>query len=97
MSGAGGGTMRAAVRGCLPLVLSRPMQVFGPVLDADESGLLEADAFYSRRYGGNGRYNTSDLLVLGRPAVDGGRTGGERGDQSPPQARSAARSRGPLA
>ena len=46
------------------------MQVFGPVLDADESGLFEADSFYSRRYaGGDGRYNKSDLLVLGRPAV----------------------------
>jgi hypothetical protein len=46
------------------------MHMFGPVLDADEWGLLEADAFYSRRYaGGDGRYNKSDLLVLGRPAV----------------------------
>jgi hypothetical protein len=45
------------------------IEVYGPVLDADESGLVEAEAFYSRCYGGDGRYNKSDLLVSGRPAV----------------------------
>jgi hypothetical protein len=45
------------------------IQVFGPVLEADEVGLLSADVTYSRRYGGSGRYSRSDLLVLGRPAV----------------------------
>lgn len=45
------------------------MEVYGPVLDDDELGLLEAAATYSRLYGGDGRYSKSDLLVLGRPAV----------------------------
>jgi hypothetical protein len=45
------------------------IEVFGPVLEADEVGLLSADVTYSRRYGGSGRYSRSDLLVLGRPAV----------------------------
>jgi hypothetical protein len=46
-----------------------PIEVFGPVLEADEVGLLSAAVRYSRRYGGVGRYRTSELLVLGRPAV----------------------------
>jgi hypothetical protein len=45
------------------------IQVFGPLLEVDEVGLLSADATYSRRYGGSGRYSRSDLLILGRPAV----------------------------
>jgi hypothetical protein len=45
------------------------IQVFGPVLEADEVGLLSADVTYSRRYGSSGHYSRSDLLVLGRPAV----------------------------
>jgi hypothetical protein len=45
------------------------IQVFGPVLEADEVGLLSADVTYSRRYGGSGHYSRSDLLILGRPAV----------------------------
>jgi hypothetical protein len=45
------------------------IEVFGPVLEADESGLLSAEVTYSRRYGGSGHYNRSHLLVLGRPAV----------------------------
>jgi hypothetical protein len=45
------------------------IEVFGPVLEADEFGLLSAEATYSRRYGGSGHYSRSDLLVLGRPAV----------------------------
>lgn len=43
--------------------------MFGPVLDADEHGLLEAGLVLSWLYGGNGRYRRSDYFVLARPAV----------------------------
>ena len=43
------------------------IEVFGPVLEPDELGLLSADITYSRRYGRSGRHYRSDLLVLGRP------------------------------
>jgi hypothetical protein len=45
------------------------IEVFGPVPDDGEVGLLSAELTYSRQYGGSGRYHKSDLLVLGRPAV----------------------------
>ena len=45
------------------------IQVFGPVLEPDESALLCANVTYSRHYGVDAHYNRSDLLVLGRPAV----------------------------
>lgn len=43
--------------------------IFGPVLDLDEHGLLEADLSLSWLYGGDGQYRRSDYLVLARPAV----------------------------
>lgn len=43
--------------------------MFGPVLDHDEHGLLEADLSLSWLYGGDGQYRRSDYFVLARPAV----------------------------
>ncbi len=43
--------------------------IFGPVLDDDERGLLEADVDVSFFYGGTGQYARSDYFVVGRPAV----------------------------
>ena len=43
--------------------------MFGPVLDQDEHGLLEADLSLSWLYGGDGQYRRSDYFVLARPAV----------------------------
>lgn len=43
--------------------------MFGPVLDPDEHGLLEADLSLSWLYGGEGQYRRSDYFVLARPAV----------------------------
>ncbi|WP_142282918.1 hypothetical protein [Mycobacterium aquaticum] len=46
------------------------IEVFGPVLGVDEFGLLEADLAYSRLYAaGDGRYEKTSMLVVGRPAV----------------------------
>lgn len=46
------------------------IEVFGPVLGVDEFGLLEADLAYSRLYAaGDGRYEKTGMLVVGRPAV----------------------------
>lgn len=46
------------------------IEVFGPVLAADEYGLLQADLSYSRLYAaGDGRYQKTGMLVVGRPAV----------------------------
>ena len=45
------------------------VDVFGPVLDQNEEAVLSADMTYSRQYGGDGRYQKADLLVVGRPAV----------------------------
>lgn len=46
--------------------------VYGPVLDADEIGLLTTELQYSRHYGGDGSWDRSDFLVFGRPAVMAG-------------------------
>ena len=43
--------------------------IFGPVLDHDERGLLEADLTLSFLYGGDGQYARSDYFVVARPAV----------------------------
>lgn len=43
--------------------------IFGPVLDSDEHGLLDADLTLSFLYGGDGQYARSDYFVVGRPAV----------------------------
>lgn len=48
------------------------IDIYGPVLDDDENGLLETEMTYSRLYGGDGRYRRSDVIVLGRPAVMAG-------------------------
>lgn len=46
------------------------IEVFGPVLAADEFGLLQADLSYSRLYAaGDGRYQKTGMLVVGRPTV----------------------------
>ncbi|WP_273735419.1 hypothetical protein [Mycolicibacterium septicum] len=45
------------------------VDVHGPILEEDEEAILEADVTTSRLYGGDGHYNRSDLVVLGRPAV----------------------------
>lgn len=44
-------------------------QVYGPVLAADEVGLVSGRAVYSRFYGGDGRYEQSGSFAFGRPAV----------------------------
>lgn len=43
--------------------------IFGPVLDGDERGLLEADLTLSFLYGGDGHYARIDYFVVGRPVV----------------------------
>jgi hypothetical protein len=48
------------------------IEVYGPVLDDDEEGILEADVVLSRLYGGDGSYRRSDFLVVARPAVMAG-------------------------
>jgi hypothetical protein len=48
----------------LPLI-----DLYGPVLDHDEEALLSAELSYSRLYGGDGRYDRSDVFVVGRPAL----------------------------
>ena len=58
-------TARLIARGIDPPAVD----VFGPVLDQDEEAVLSADMTYSRQYGGDGRYQKADLLVVGRPAV----------------------------
>ena len=58
-------TARLLARGIDPPAID----VFGPVLDQDEEAVLSADMHYSRQYGGDGRYQKADLLVVGRPAV----------------------------
>jgi len=45
------------------------VQVFGPVLEADESALMSAQVEYSRLYGGDGRYDRSNFFIVDRPAV----------------------------
>jgi hypothetical protein len=59
---------RRWLQGITPPVID----IYGPVLDDDEDGLLEADLTYSRLYGGDGFYRRADLFVLGRPAVMAG-------------------------
>jgi hypothetical protein len=61
-----------SARGWLNGIAPPVIDIFGPVLDADEEGLLETEMTYSRLYGGDGRYNRSDLFVVGRPAVMAG-------------------------
>jgi len=45
------------------------VDIYGPVLEDGEHGLLETEMTYSRRYGGDGHYNHHDFFVGGRPAV----------------------------
>lgn len=45
------------------------IQVYGPVLDRDETALLSTNATYSRFYGEDGSYQHSDLFILGRPTI----------------------------
>ena len=60
------GAARRYARGIAPPEIS----VYGPVLAADEVGLLEARLSYSRLYAaGDGRYHKNDMLVVGKPAV----------------------------
>ena len=68
-SGTGGGTMRPTARLLARGIAPPAIDVFGPVLDQDEEAVLSADMHYSRQYGGDGRYQKADLLVVGRPAV----------------------------
>ena len=56
------------MRGIAPPVID----IYGPVLDNDEDGLLDTEMTYSRLYGGDGSYHRSDMLVLGRPALMAG-------------------------
>jgi hypothetical protein len=56
---------RAFLAGHLPPEIA----IFGPVLDAGERGLLEADLDVSFFNGGDGQYARSDYFVVGRPAV----------------------------
>ena len=58
-------TARLLARGIAPPAID----VYGPVLDQDEEAVLSADMHYSRQYGGDGRYQKADLLIVGRPAV----------------------------
>ena len=58
-------TARLLARGIDPPAID----VFGPVLEQDEEAVLSADMHYSRQYGGDGRYQKADLLIVGRPAV----------------------------
>ena len=62
--------MRAAqfLAGIEPPVI----EMYGPVLAADEYGLLETDLTVSRLCGCDDSYRRSDVLVLGRPAVMAG-------------------------
>jgi hypothetical protein len=62
--------MRAAqfLTGIEPPVI----EMYGPVLAADELGLLETDLTVSRLCGCDDSYRRSDVLVLGRPAVMAG-------------------------
>lgn len=60
------GAARRYARGIAPPEIN----VYGPVLAADEVGLLEADLSYSRLYAaGDGRYHKNDMFVVGKPAV----------------------------
>lgn len=46
------------------------VDVYGPVLAADERGLLQADMTYSRLYAaGDGGYQKNGMFVVARPAV----------------------------
>lgn len=48
------------------------VNIYGPVLDEGEHGLLETEMTYSRCYGGDGHYNHHDFFVVGRPVVMAG-------------------------
>lgn len=48
------------------------VNIYGPVLEDGECGLLETEMTYSRHYGGDGRYTHHDFFVVGRPAVMAG-------------------------
>jgi hypothetical protein len=52
-----------------PSVAPPFIEVYGPVLAADEVALLTPHATYSRFYGGDGSYQRSDLFAIGHPAV----------------------------
>lgn len=60
---------RAAARLLARGIEPPAVDVFGPVLDQDEEAVLSAEMHYSRQYGGDGRYQKTDLMVVGRPAV----------------------------
>lgn len=61
---------RAAARRFAQGISPPEIEVFGPVLAADEFGLLLADLSYSRLYAaGDGRYQKTGMLVVGRPSV----------------------------
>lgn len=44
------------------------LAIHGLVLRSDEYGVLQADAGYSRLYGGTGRYTTGSTFAVGNPA-----------------------------
>lgn len=52
-----------------PAVAPPRIEVYGPVLDSDETALLSTHATYSRFYAEDESYQRSDLFVLGHPAV----------------------------
>jgi hypothetical protein len=48
------------------------IEIWGPVLDDDEAVVLSADMVCSRLFGGDGRYDTTAWIALGRPALVAG-------------------------
>ncbi|MBB3753659.1 hypothetical protein FHT44_006181 [Mycolicibacterium sp. BK634] len=45
------------------------IELWGPVLDDNEAVVLSADIVCSRLFGGDGRYDTTTWIALGRPAL----------------------------
>lgn len=52
-----------------PAVVPPRVEVYGPVLDPDETALLSTHASYSRFYAEDESYQHSDLFMVGHPAI----------------------------
>ena|SRR5271166_5572974 len=68
------------------------VDVWGPILEPDEQGRLQAEMSYSRFYGTDSSYRHNNLFVFGKTDFVLGGYGSQRADESVPQDGGATKS-----